>query len=188
MKLSWRWVIFYFILGMIFWTFSEYMLHRFLGHVPKSPFNRTRFHKEHTKHHFIRDYFALNIDKLLTCIAFGPVVFFISYFLVSKEFATFFTIGFLVMYFVYELIHRNLHVRKPTHRYAAFMRVHHFYHHFGDEQMNHGVTSPVWDVVFGTYVKVNLITVPKKYELRWFKNNDSSNVFSDGFGHSYQIN
>ena len=64
--------------------------------------------------------------------------------------------GFLAMYFAYELTHRRLHTREPSHAYAKFMRAHHFHHHHVQPSANHGFTIAIWDRVFGTFVKANL--------------------------------
>jgi sterol desaturase/sphingolipid hydroxylase (fatty acid hydroxylase superfamily) len=36
-----------------------------------------------------------------------------------------------------------------------------------DARYNHGVTSPLWDLVFGTYRQAGTITVPRKFRMRW---------------------
>ncbi len=173
-----------FITGMLFWTFLEYMLHRFLGHIPKKPSIYSRFFKEHSKHHHKKDYFAATIDKILTTVALAPLAFGGVYFLFDVTAASWFTVGFIGMYYAYELLHRRLHVKGPIHRYAAYMRAHHFYHHYEDETMNHGVSTPIWDIVFGTYRKPDIIHVPARYKMDWLPAQPS---FTDPYGHQYQI-
>ena len=141
------------IAGIASWTLMEYLLHRFLGHTPRKYLVRTRFYKEHSKHHYIKNYFAKTLDKVLTLLAIGPLSYFIAQNIVSPLYATVFTLGFVGMYCCYEIVHRRMHVVPPPHSYAAKMRAHHFYHHDIDESMNHGVTVAIWDRVFGTYVK-----------------------------------
>lgn len=85
-------------LGALLWTFTEYVFHRFLGHVKTKLLVRTRFHKEHTKHHLKRHYFAGAIDKFLTLIATTPVIFIISSFLTGTLTALVFTGSFTAMY------------------------------------------------------------------------------------------
>ncbi|MBY0515848.1 MAG: sterol desaturase family protein [Bacteriovoracaceae bacterium] len=172
------------ILGAVFWTFMEYMLHRFLGHVPKKLLMRSRFFKEHSKHHHKRDYFASALDKFLTCLALGPLTFYIVTSLYGMTSAAFFTSGFLGMYFFYELLHRRLHIITPKHSYATFMRAHHSYHHFMDDKMNHGVTSPFWDIIFRTYVKPSEIRVPQRLKMKWM---GESKFHQDSLGHVYRI-
>jgi sterol desaturase/sphingolipid hydroxylase (fatty acid hydroxylase superfamily) len=175
------------ILGAMGWTLAEYLLHRFLGHELKGFFRKTLFHKEHTKHHHKRNYFASTRDKLLTCLGAGPVVFALSFLVTNFLLASVFTASFLAMYFVYELIHRRLHVAAPAHFFAANMRAHHFYHHFVDETMNHGVTTAFWDRIFGTYVKAHELPVPHRYKLDWMEEASTNGIYNDNFGHLYQF-
>jgi sterol desaturase/sphingolipid hydroxylase (fatty acid hydroxylase superfamily) len=142
-----------FIAGAIFWSLAEYLLHRFLGHSLHIVKLKTKFYKEHANHHFIKNYYASATDKILSCVAFGPIVFIGTFFIIGPMNAFIFTGGFLSMYMVYEIIHYRLHAVAPTHFFAAKMRAHHFFHHYGDPSKNHGVTSFFWDYVFGTYVK-----------------------------------
>lgn len=174
------------ILGALFWTFTEYVLHRFLGHVKKRLLVRTRFHKEHTKHHLKNNYFAGASDKFLTLIATTPVIFLISSLVSETLIAVVFTASFTLMYLTYELIHLRLHMKSPPHFYASKMRAHHFYHHFVDENMNHGVTTPIWDIVFGTYRRPSTISLKKQFLLPWIEVNNQGE-FQDRWGQKYKL-
>jgi 4-hydroxysphinganine ceramide fatty acyl 2-hydroxylase len=136
--------LFQFIMGATLWTLLEYLLHRFLGHFPIGFLKTTRFYKEHKKHHYKIHYFVSTKDKIMMVATLGVFFWFIS-------FALSFILGLVSMYLLYEIIHRRLHTVSPKNRYAIFLRAHHFYHHDIDENLNHGVTSPIWDIVFGTY-------------------------------------
>lgn len=173
-------------LGALSWTFLEYVLHRFLGHIKTRLLVRTRFHKEHTKHHLKRHYFAGTRDKLLTLLGTAPVVFLFGYLMAGTLMALCFTMGFVSMYLTYELVHFRMHVKSPPHFYASRMRAHHFYHHFVDENMNHGVTTPLWDVVFGTYRRPGTITFPEKFRLSWIEVNHEGN-YQDNWGQCYSM-
>lgn len=173
-------------MGGLLWTLTEYVLHRFLGHVKTKYLVRSRFHKEHTKHHLISDYFASALDKVLTLMATTPIIFFLSYPLLGTFLALSFTGGFSLMYLSYELVHLRMHIKAPPHFYASRMRAHHFYHHFVDENMNHGVTTPLWDIVFRTYRKPAIIPFQEKFRLGWI-NVDQSGKYQDKFGQCYQV-
>ncbi|HQD13549.1 MAG TPA: sterol desaturase family protein, partial [Chitinophagales bacterium] len=79
--------------------------------------------------------------------------------------------GLAGMYFLYEYTHRVFHIREPLIRYGLKMRKHHFYHHFGNPKLNHGVTTAFWDRVFGTYTKPDVVKVPNKLTMVWLKDN-----------------
>ena len=75
--------------------------------------------------------------------------------------------GLLVMYGTYEVLHRREHTHAGIGRYGRWARRHHFHHHFVDPRTNHGVTTPLWDLVFGTYRRPEVIPVPEKLRMRW---------------------
>jgi sterol desaturase/sphingolipid hydroxylase (fatty acid hydroxylase superfamily) len=69
---------------------------------------------------------------------------------------------------VYEWLHRREHTHAGWGAYGRWARRHHFHHHFVDGRTNHGVTSPIWDVVFRTYQQpATTIAVPRKLVMSW---------------------
>ena len=56
--------------------------------------------------------------------------------------------GLVGFYGVYEWLHRREHTHAGIGPYGRWARRHHFHHHFVDGRTNHGVTSPIWDLVF----------------------------------------
>lgn len=179
-------IIFSTILGALLWTLTEYVLHRFFGHLKLRYLVRSRFYKEHSKHHLVRDYFAGPRDKLLTVLVTAPKIMLASSWMAGVAIGGAFTFGFVVMYFTYELVHYRMHIKAPPHAYASKMRAHHFYHHYVDETMNHGVTTPLWDLVFGTYRKPATIVLSEKFKQRWFLTG-ADGIYRDNWGQVYQV-
>ncbi|MFI5301772.1 MAG: hypothetical protein ACHREM_27090, partial [Polyangiales bacterium] len=70
-------------------------------------------------------------------------------------------------YGVYEIVHRRDHTHPGIGPYGRWLRRHHFYHHFVDARCNHGVTSPLWDWVFGTFRTPTTIPVPRRLSMAW---------------------
>lgn len=151
-------------LGAFFWTFLEYVIHRFRGHNKNG---RGLVRKEHLQHHAQAHYFVQLYKKVPIAVA----VLLASAFLVSLiggwVNGLAFAGGLAGMYFIYELTHRAFHVREPYIRYGLRMRKHHFYHHFGNPKNNHGVTTALWDRIFKTYESVEQIAVPPKMVMHW---------------------
>jgi hypothetical protein len=73
----------------------------------------------------------------------------------------------IATYFGYEVAHRRIHTHPPTNAYGRWSRRSHFHHHFGAPMRNHGVTSNVWDRVFGTYDEPGVVTVPRRMAPVW---------------------
>ena len=90
------------------------------------------------------------------------------------------------MYLVYEFLHSYLHTHAPRNAYGIMLRKHHFFHHFNDPDKNHGVTTPIWDMVFGTYVRTKeIIPVPKRSKLIWLT--DEEGKIKEEFRGSYVL-
>ena len=162
-----------FLIGALGWTFLEYTLHRFDGHGRKG---KSLFSREHLTHHAVKDYFSPNKLKAMGTI---PVVLAggaLSIYLFGWLVGVSLTVGLSTTYVAYEVFHWWLHVSAPRNFYGRWARKHHFGHHFIDARMNHGVTTPLWDIVFGTYMHVDKLQVPEKFAMRWLRDGNSGPV------------
>ena len=150
-----------FLLGMFSWTFLEYVIHRWLGHDPR--YRGNPFGVEHVRHHAEGNYFAPTPKKaaLVAVVIGGPAAW------LAGAHGAAAVGGLLVMYGTYEVLHRREHTHAGIGRYGRWARRHHFHHHFVDPKTNHGVTTPLWDLVFGTYRTPAIIPVPAKLCMRW---------------------
>jgi len=66
-----------------------------------------------------------------------------------------------------EILRRREHVTAGVGLHGRWARRHHFYHHFDDARFNHGVTSPLWDLLMGTYRTAEVITIPPRLMMPW---------------------
>src|SRR5664279_1431291 len=64
------------------------------------------------------------------------------------------------MYFGYEVAHRRIHTHPPRHGYGRWSRRSHLHHNFG-------VTTAVWDRLWGTYDDPGIVTVPRRMAPVW---------------------
>jgi sterol desaturase/sphingolipid hydroxylase (fatty acid hydroxylase superfamily) len=150
--------------GILFWTFLEYLIHRFLGHQNNA---KHIIRQEHKRHHAEWDYFVPLHKKLFVAALFLAISTTIMSLFFSFSYALFFAIGLAGMYLIYESAHKLFHAKEPLIGYGLKMRKHHFYHHFGNPKLNHGVTTAFWDRVFGTFKSVDAVSVPKNMAMRW---------------------
>jgi len=153
------------LLGVLTWTFLEYLIHRYMGHDKR--FRKSPFGVEHLRHHIEGDYFAPSWKKALFALGVVALLSLPAIALAGRAAGLAYVAGLVGFYGVYELIHRLDHTHAGIGPYGRWTRRHHFYHHFVDGRMNHGVTSPLWDLVFGTYRKPEVITVPRRLRMRW---------------------
>jgi len=173
-----------FVVGICTWSFLEYTLHRFLGHDKRTMPNF--FSVEHTRHHSEGNYFAPAWKKGLTAVVISALWFALLRLVVGEALAVAYTVGFVGMYVSYELIHLRAHTHAGISAYGRYIRRHHFHHHFVNPKANHGVTSPIWDVVFGTYEPVTEIRVPPKLAMRWLIDPSTGNVW-ERFAAHYRL-
>ncbi len=162
------------VVGAVTWTVLEYLIHRWLGHDVRLRPNP--FAAEHVRHHSEGDYFAPTSKKVVTAGAATLLLYFPARALAGDAVGLCFVVGFVGMYVTYEVVHRRDHTHPGIGRYARFLRRHHFYHHFVDPASNHGVTSPIWDWVFGTWRSAGVIRVPRKLAMPWLVDSDTGEL------------
>jgi sterol desaturase/sphingolipid hydroxylase (fatty acid hydroxylase superfamily) len=163
--------------GVTLWSLVEYLLHRFLGHDRRTLPNG--FASEHTRHHSEGDYFAPTWKKALVAVVAAPAVSALATLMLGLPLGAVFGGSFVAMYVLYEWVHRRAHTHRGWGAYGRYLRRHHFHHHFANPRANHGVTSPVWDVVFGTFERPGRIRVPARLRMRWLVDPATGEVVRD---------
>jgi sterol desaturase/sphingolipid hydroxylase (fatty acid hydroxylase superfamily) len=78
------------------------------------------------------------------------VFFGIFYLLVGWHYVWPFHAGFVVGYMSYDVTHYYVHHYNPKTRYGLALKKHHMLHHFKTPELRFGVSSMIWDYVFGT--------------------------------------
>jgi sterol desaturase/sphingolipid hydroxylase (fatty acid hydroxylase superfamily) len=153
------------VVGAFTWTLLEYVIHRWAGHDKR--FTRSVFGVEHTAHHARGHYFAPSWKKGLAAVVVAGVAIGPAVAVAGPSIGGAYVAGFVGFYLTYELLHRLNHVVPGRGPYGRWARRHHFWHHFHDPRSNHGVTSPIWDWVFGTYVAPGRVLVPERLAMPW---------------------
>jgi sterol desaturase/sphingolipid hydroxylase (fatty acid hydroxylase superfamily) len=140
------------LLGGVFtWSFTEYWLHRTAFHWTPATSWGPRFHFFlHGVHHtWPRDRYRLVMPP-----AFSIAVFWIFLGIFSLLLGTWalpFHAGFTIGYVTYDLTHYYVHHHAPKWGLLKALRRHHLMHHAKKyENTKFGVSSPLWDHVFGT--------------------------------------
>lgn len=170
--------------GVLTWSFLEYCIHRWAGHDRR--FRGNIFSKEHTAHHSQGDYFAPAWKKgaaftIALALVAPPAIG-----LAGMGPGLAYALGLAGFYLCYEALHRLEHVHAGIGAYGRWARRHHFHHHFVNPSANHGVTSPIWDFVFGTYEAPSTIKVPEKLAMVWLTDPDTGDVRTE-HQHTYQL-
>jgi dihydroceramide fatty acyl 2-hydroxylase len=139
------------LVGLALWTLTEYWLHRKVFHWEPDHAIGSRLHFIiHGVHH---DHPNDRLRLVMPPAASIPLaaLFFGAFWLVFgvpgayPAFA-----GFLAGYLVYDYTHYYLHHVVPKSELGKRLREQHMRHHFQDHRYGFGVSSPLWDAVFGT--------------------------------------
>lgn len=165
------WGLLAFLVGGSLWSFTEYAMHNWVGHNKRS---QREFKREHTRHHSVPFYFTpvaakarMASPKVLLLAGVSVLTGFAIGGWVGAGVGLALAVGFGVAYIFYELTHWALHTFPPRTSVGSFLRKHHFYHHYHEPSANHGVTSPVWDLVFGTLRPAGVVRVPEGFAQPW---------------------
>src|SRR3954447_12297215 len=140
--------------GLLFWTLTEYWLHRLVFHFePDHPIGRRMHFIIHGVHHdHPNDPLRLvmppgaSIPLALLFLALFSLV-------LGADAWLPFGGGFLLGYLVYDMTHYHVHHHKPKTQFGRKLREQHMRHHFQDHDTAYGVSSPIWDHVFRTAPK-----------------------------------
>lgn len=169
--------------GMFTWSFLEYAMHHWYGHIANG---RNHFSREHLKHHAQAFYFSPTRQKLVFAGLITAVVLPVSMLAWGPVIGGAFTVGLVGAYAGYEWLHHRIHVAAPRTKYTRWSAHHHFSHHFACPKKNHGVTSPLWDYVFGTYQKPPQLRVPKRRAMPWLIDPNTGEVRAE-YSDNYQL-
>ncbi len=134
--------------GLAAWTLGEYALHRWGFHHARTDPLTSLVAREHRIHH--RE--PLRTSRGLRFMAWLAVGASAAPLLLINGTAWALWIGWWLGYTVYDRIHWRAHHRSSPNRYESWVRAGHHQHHYGAPRLNYGVTSAIWDHVFGTRV------------------------------------
>ena len=144
-----------FCAGLLAWTLLEYGMHRLFfhglirnAHTPGRKFQAFMAHGYH--HEFPDDPMRLVMPPMISWPlalavgglyrwALGPLAFMPA------------LAGTMVGYISYDWIHYYTHHARPRTALGKWLRRYHMRHHFESGDSFYGISSPLWDVVFGTF-------------------------------------
>lgn len=146
-------VIVLFLGGFLFLTLIEYLVHRFVFHiVENAKWKKKMAYTMHGVHHeYPKDKMRLAMPAPLSLVL--ATIFFSGFWVIMGNYAFAFAPGFLMGYAAYLFVHFMVHAAKPPKNVFKTLWVHHSIHHFKNQEVAFGVTSPLWDVIFRTMPK-----------------------------------
>jgi len=144
-----------FLLGILFWSLLEYIIHRFVFHYqPKTDLGKRIHFLSHGVHHdYPRDRTRL-VMPLLVSLPLAIIFYFVFLFLFGPNYYLPAFAGLLIGYVAYDSIHYATHHWKMTGPVGRYLKDYHLKHHYVNPDSAYGVSNPFWDYVFFT-VPVN---------------------------------
>jgi sterol desaturase/sphingolipid hydroxylase (fatty acid hydroxylase superfamily) len=142
--------------GALTWTFAEYVIHRFLYHTEISSEGFLQFqmsmHGNH--HHYPKDPERLAMPPIPGIVL--GALFFGFFYIIMGIYAVAFFPGFMLGYDAYITIHYYQHrIKSPKYKPWKKLWQHHKAHHYSNPYSAFGVSTRLWDVVFGTMPKAS---------------------------------
>ncbi len=140
-----------FAVGAFVWTLVEYWLHRTLFHwtPPFAWGPRFHFFLHGVHHDWVNDKYRLVMPPVASAVL--AVVFFAGWSVPLGTWVFPFFAGHVTGYLAYDMLHYSMHHFKPKAKWLLKLRAHHMNHHHNKDGRKYGVSTTLWDHVFGTY-------------------------------------
>ncbi|HLP10535.1 MAG TPA: sterol desaturase family protein [Flavobacteriales bacterium] len=136
-----------YIAGIFSWSLTEYMLHRFLFHLQKGFGGKIAYLLHGVHHEYPKDYSRLFMPPVPGAIIISSLLG-ILYLLIGVN-AFILMAGMVNGYLLYSILHYRIHAYPPSKRFSRLW-YYHTNHHYKDHDSAYGITSKLWDRIFGT--------------------------------------
>jgi sterol desaturase/sphingolipid hydroxylase (fatty acid hydroxylase superfamily) len=145
-----------YLAGLFLWTLVEYLLHRFVFHFkPRTPRQERISFLVHGVHHAqpmekTRLVMPPAVSVPLALLFYGLFWLVIGLLMGRPAWVAPLFAGLVSGYIAYDMLHYSTHHFRLRPAALRFLRSHHMRHHAGTWNDRFGVSSPLWDYVFGT--------------------------------------
>lgn len=143
-----------FLIGLLIFFPSEYVVHRGVFHFFADKSAGRVLSKQHVAHHHEPDDLDFLFNDPRISITIGSL-YFVAYAAVTRDVgqAAALSFGNFVGLVYYEWVHFAAHRpgSRPWTPWSRYMKKFHLWHHYKHERHWYGVTSPLFDVAFGSF-------------------------------------
>jgi len=141
----------YVVLGLFVWTFTEYVMHRYVFHFyPKSAWGKKIHFIFHGVHHDYPNDAKRLVMPPSASIPLALGFFFLFQYLLPAGTVYAFFLGFISGYLAYDMMHYALHHANFKNAFWKKLKQHHMLHHYSDSTRGYGVSSDFWDKILGS--------------------------------------
>jgi 4-hydroxysphinganine ceramide fatty acyl 2-hydroxylase len=139
-----------FILGLFVWTFTEYVMHRYVFHY--MPEDKPWAQRIHFIFHGVHHDYPSDAKRLVlppsVSIPLATGFYFLFNAILPADNVFGFFPGFILGYLFYDISHYAIHHFNFKGNIWKKIKQHHMLHHYQDADKGYGVSSPLWDKVF----------------------------------------
>ena len=136
---------------MLVWSLTEYTLHRWVFHYTgPSPWQRLMFFVLHGVHHDYPQDSGRLVMPLGVSIPMGAFFYFLARLVAGPALGAPLFVGIGLGYLAYDGTHYAVHHFRMSSRWGRWIKRYHMIHHHTGANARWGVSSPLWDWVFGT--------------------------------------
>jgi sterol desaturase/sphingolipid hydroxylase (fatty acid hydroxylase superfamily) len=142
--------------GLFVWTLVEYSGHRFVFHFPpRTPRQERLLFLVHGVHHAQPQVKTRLVLPPVLTLPLG-VLFYAAFYLImgialgAPHWVAPLFAGFGSGYVAYDMLHYATHHLAMRRGFLRSLKRYHVQHHYTTPNQRFGVTSPLWDIVFGT--------------------------------------
>jgi sterol desaturase/sphingolipid hydroxylase (fatty acid hydroxylase superfamily) len=135
--------------GIFFWSFFEYVMHRFIFHfITDSQAVKRMHYLIHGVHHeYPKDEHRIFMPPVPGLIILCILFFF--FYMILNKYVYLFLPGMINGYLIYSFLHYSIHkFRSP--KLLKGLWKYHYLHHYKYQDKAYGVSSSLWDYIFGT--------------------------------------
>ncbi len=146
------------LIGVVVWSFAEYTMHRFVFHFePKNPHPTVErliflFHGIHHVQPQIKTRLVMPpiVSIPVALFFYGLFTLVLGWLLNAPQWIPPMFAGFVVGYVCYDMIHYATHHLPMRWGLLKAVKRYHMLHHYKTPNERFGVSTPTWDMIFGT--------------------------------------
>jgi len=139
-----------FAIGLLIWTLVEYTMHRWVFHYePRSHWGKQFHFLLHGVHHdYPNDASRLVMPPVVSVPL--ALFFYLTLLGIFRGLAPAVFAGLITGYLFYDMVHYATHHFPMKRGVWLWLKKYHMRHHYQDDHFGYGVSSPLWDYIFGT--------------------------------------
>ena len=140
-----------FLAGTLGFTFTEYVVHRWVYHPPhgaSDQYKEMTYNMHGFHHDYPKDKKRLAMPPILAVVI--STLLLLLFEMIMGDYSFAYLAGFVVGYALYLVVHYMVHMYPPPKNFLKALWVNHALHHYSEDDVLFGVSQPLWDYVFGT--------------------------------------